>query len=438
MVVLGLNHRTAPVEIREKFSIDKDKLQMVLANTDQIAGLKEAVVLSTCNRSEIYAVVELEEDIAPVVALWQELVDIPMDREFRQQYTYEFWGKQCIEHLLLVAASLDSLVIGEGQILSQVKHAYAAALENGATDTMLNLLFHRAIATGKRVRTETRIAYSAVSVSYAAVELAKNILGGLDGCRVLLFGAGKMAELTATHLLSQGAPKLFVANHHIERALSLAERFQGQAVPWTEVYEMMGDMDIIITSTGAPHYVIRPREMAKAMAGRRQQKDINGIKARPLILIDIAVPRDVDPEVGQLTGVDLFNIDDLESVVDENLQQRQQEAVAAREIVEEEVHNLLDRYQYLGMQPVMSRLRDKAELIRRTELKRAMRKLHDLPEEDVRIVENMTKMLVRKLLREPMSSLHDAIGTQQEQELKGAMENLFQLESMGNEVDADA
>ena len=201
---------------------------------------------------------------------------------------------------------------------------------------------------------------------------------------------------------------------------------------------MMGDMDIIITSTGAPHYVIRPREMAKAMAGRRQKNDINGIKARPLILIDIAVPRDVDPEVGQLAGVDLFNIDDLESVVDENLQQRQQEAVAAREIVEEEVHNLLDRYQYLGMQPVMSRLRDKAELIRRTELKRAMRKLHDLPEEDVRIVENMTKMLVRKLLREPMSSLHDAIGTQQEQELKGAMENLFQLESIGNEVDADA
>ena len=439
MVVLGLNHRTAPVEIREKFSIDKDKLQIILANTDQIAGLKEAVVLSTCNRSEVYAVVELEEDIAPVVVLWQELTGVLIDKQFRQQYTYEFWGKQCIEHLLKVASSLDSLVIGEGQILSQVKHAYAAALENGATDTMLNLLFHRAIATGKRVRTETRIAYSAVSVSYAAVELAKNILGGLDGCRVLLFGAGKMAELTATHLLSQGAPKLYVANHHIERALALAERFQGQAVPWTEVYEMMGDMDIIITSTGAPHYVIRPREMSKAMALREQKKAISTHgQERPLILIDIAVPRDVDPEVGSISGIDLFNIDDLESVVDENLQQRQQEAVAAEGIVQDEVENLLDRYQYLGMQPVMSRLSAKAEQIRRTELKRAMRKLHDLPEEDVRIVENMTRMLVRKLLREPMSSLHDAIGTNQEQALKGAMTNLFQLEDMGNEVDADA
>ena len=438
MIVLGLNHRTAPVEIREKFSIDKEKMQIVLANTDQIAGLKEAVVLSTCNRSEVYAVVELAGDIAPVVALWQELTGVPIDKDFRQQYTYEFWGRECIEHLLLVASSLDSLVIGEGQILSQVKHAYAAALENGATDTMLNLLFHRAIATGKRVRTETRIAYSAVSVSYAAVELAKNILGSLDGCRVLLFGAGKMAELTATHLLSQGTPKLYVANHHIERALALAEKFQGKAVDWTEVYEMMGDMDIIITSTGAPHYVIRPREMVKAMSMRQQSmgNESNG-QRRPLVLIDIAVPRDVDPEVGRLSGIDLFNIDDLESVVDENLQQRQQEAVAARKIVLDEVANLLDRYQYLGMQPVMSRLRDKAEHIRKTEIKRAMRKLHDLPEEDVRIVENMTKMLVRKLLREPMSSLHDAIGTHQEQELKGAMKNLFQLEEMGNEVDAD-
>lgn len=409
---------------------------MVLASTDQIAGLREAVVLSTCNRSEVYALVELDGDIAPVVALWQELTDVPMNREFRQQYMYEFWGRECIEHLLKVASSLDSLVIGEGQILSQVKHAYAAALENGATDTVLNLLFHRAIATGKRVRTETRIAYSAVSVSYAAVELAKNILGTLDGCRVLLFGAGKMAELTATHLLSQGAPQLYVANHHIEKALSLAEKFQGQAVDWTEVYEMMGNMDIIITSTGAPHYVIRPREMSKAMAGRRQKKTQAGDK--PLILIDIAVPRDVDPEVGHLAGIDLFNIDDLESVVDENLQQRQQEALAAERIVQEEVANLLERYQYLGLQPVMSRLSAKAEQIRRTELKRAMRKLHDLPEEDVRIVEQMTRMLVRKLLREPMSSLHDAIGTQKEQELKGAMANLFQLEDMGNEVDADA
>ena len=427
-MVLGLNHRTAPVEIREKFSISPERINLVLSGLEQIAGLKEAVVLSTCNRSEVYAVVELENDIAPVVALWQWLTDVPVDRDFRQKYTYEFWGEECIHHLLQVSSSLDSLVVGEGQMLSQVKHAYATALENSATDTMLNLLFHRAIATGKRVRTETRIAYNAVSVSYAAVELAKDALGTVDGCRVLLFGAGKMAELTANYLMSQGVPELYVANHHIERALALAEKFRGRAVPWTEVYERMGEMDIIITSTGAPHYVIRPKEMTKALLKRDKSH---------LVLIDIAVPRDVDPAVGDLPGIDLFNIDDLESVVDENLHQRQQEAIAAQAIVDDEVKALLDRYQYLSMQPVMSRLSAKAEQIRRTELKRAMRKLRELSDEDVRVVENMTRMLVRKLLREPMSSVHDAVGTAQEQEMKDAMETLFQLENMGNEVDAD-
>ena len=430
--MLGLNHRTAPVEIREKFSIPQEKIMMVLANLEEVSGIREAVVLSTCNRSEVYAVVEQAGDLFPVVKVWHWLTGVLLDEAFLADYTYTYWGRECVDQLLRVSSSLDSLVIGEGQILSQVKHAYAVALENGGTDTMLNLLFHRAIATGKRVRTETRIAYSAVSVSYAAVELAKKTLGHVDGCRVLLFGAGKMAELTASHLLSQGAPKLFVANHHLERAEALAMRFLGQAVPWTQVYELMGDMDIIITSTGAPHYVISPREMAKAMERRRSE--------RQLVLIDIAVPRDVDPAVGDLPGISLFNIDDLESVVDDNLQHRQQEAVAAEAIVLEETAALLDRYQYLSMQPVMSRLSEKAEQIRQIELKRAFRKLKGLSEDDVRIVENMTKMLVRKLLREPMSSVHDAVGTAHEQELKGAMQNLFQLEDigeMGNEVDAD-
>lgn len=429
-MVLGLNHRTAPVKIREKFSVLQEKIMMVLANLDEVVDLREAVVLSTCNRSEVYAVVEKPGELLPVIKVWHWLTGVLLDEAFITSYTYNYWGRECVEHLLRVSASLDSLIIGEGQILSQVKHAYAIALENGGTDTMLNLLFHRAIATGKRVRTETKIAYSAVSVSYAAVELARKTLGHVDGCRVLLFGAGKMAELTAMHLLSQGAPQLFVANHHLEKAEALAARFLGQAVPWTQAYEIMKEMDIIITSTGAPHYVISPREMSKALAHRAS--------GRQLVLIDIAVPRDVDPAVGDLPGIKLFNIDDLESVVDDNLQHRRQEAVAAEKIVAEETAALLDRYQYLPMQPVMCRLSEKAELIRRVELKRALRKLRDLSDDDIHVVENMTKMLVRKLLREPMSSVHDAVGTAQEQELKGAMRSLFQLEDiedMGNEVD---
>ena len=178
--MLGLNHRTAPVEIREKFSIPQEKIMMVLANLEEVSGIREAVVLSTCNRSEVYAVVEQAGDLFPVVKVWHWLTGVLLDEAFLADYTYTYWGRECVDHLLRVSSSLDSLVIGEGQILSQVKHAYAVALENGGTDTMLNLLFHRAIATGKRVRTETRIAYSAVSVSYAAVELAKKTLGHVD------------------------------------------------------------------------------------------------------------------------------------------------------------------------------------------------------------------------------------------------------------------
>lgn len=424
-----MNHRTAPVEIREDFSIDQDRLMITLANLQEFPQLQEAVVLSTCNRSEVYAVVEPGAGIGPVAALWSKLTGRHLDRGFLDQYTYSFWDVECIQHLLRVTASLDSLVIGEGQILSQVKHAYALALENGATDTILNLLFHRAIATGKRVRTETRIAFNAVSVSYAAVELAKKVIDHIDGCRVLLFGAGKMAELTATHLLSQGEPQLFVANHHIDRARNLADRYGGEAVDWTQVYEMLGSMDIIITSTGAPHYVIRQREMKKAMAHRPE--------GRPLVLIDIAVPRDVEPAVGEMPGIALYNIDDLESVIDDNLQERQQEAIAAEAIVAEEVAGLLDKYQYLSMQPVMSQLSQKAELIRQIELKRALRKLGDVSEDELRVIEQMTKMLVRKLLREPMSCVHDAVGTDQEAELKDAMQQLFQLDELAADAAAD-
>ena len=228
--MLGLNYRTAPVEIREKFSLGTEVIQEGLSHLDDNDNLQEMVVLSTCNRSEIYAVIDAEADVALVRQSWQSMCGMEITPEFMEKYGYTYTDAECIEHLLTVTASLDSLVLGEGQILSQVKHAYALALENGATDTILNLLFHCAISTGKRVRTETRIAFNAVSVSYAAVELAKNVLGSLEEAKVLLFGAGKMAELTAMHLLSQGDLQLLVANHHLDRAKTLAEKYHGEAV----------------------------------------------------------------------------------------------------------------------------------------------------------------------------------------------------------------
>ena len=428
LVVAGLNHKTASVEIREGYSLSSQEIEDGLNELQDFDNMQELVVLSTCNRSEIYAVVDKEASLEAVCQFLSKLTNMQVDEAFLQQYGYVLWDEKCIEHLLRVTASLDSLVLGEGQILSQVKHAYALALENGATDTVLNLLFHCAIATGKRVRSETRIAFNAVSVSYAAVELAKNILGTVENCRALLFGAGKMAELTAEYLLSQGAGELYVANRHLAKAELLAQRFKGKAVDWTEVYGVLDQMDIIITSTGAPHYVIHQREVKKALEQRQ---------GRPVVLIDIAVPRDVEPEVGQLPGVSLYNIDDLESVVDDNLSERQKEAVQAEAIVREETQGLIEKYQYLSLQPVMSRLAEKAEQIRTRELRRAMSKLGDLNDDQLRAVEQMTKMIVRKLLREPMSSVHDAVGTDQEQELKDAMQSLFQLDDMGNEVDAD-
>ena len=321
-----------------------------------------------------------------------------------------------------VAASLDSLVIGEGQILSQVKKAYALAREVGTTSTVLNTLFHRAIAVGKRVRTETRIAYSAVSVSYAAVELAKNIYGDLFGAKVLLLGAGQMAELTAKHFVGKGVENVYVANRSYERAVELAEKFHGEAVPFENAIKAATDIDIVVTSTGAPHYVVKAWETSQLMKRR---------KGRSIIFIDIAVPRDVEPEVADIKGVRLYNIDDLESVVDSNIKVRQQEAEQAGKIVLEEVEELVNKFRYLSFRPVMALLTDKADRIRRREVKRAMAKLPDITADERKAIENMSKMIVRKLLREPMMRINNAAGTGNEQYYIDAMSDLFKLDTIG-------
>ena len=426
LIVLGLNHRTAPVEVREKFSLSSADITAGLENSQDYEPLQEAVMLSTCNRSELYVAVddgiEGVSEAQGLYAAQQLLADMTGNsEEFDNfaEYIYTCIDEECVRHLFMVAASLDSLVLGEGQILSQVKHAYSIAKDAGATSTVLNLLFHRAITAGKRVRTETRIAFNAVSVSYAAAQLAKEIFDSLANCSVMLVGAGKMAELTAMHMASQGVEKLYVANRHLAKAESLAERFKGQALGLKEAFRKVQDIDIIITSTGAPEYVIRSKELAPLMAKRPE---------KPLVLIDIAVPRDVDPEVEGIPGVKLYNIDDLEAVVDENLQERQHEAKQAETIVEAEVELLLDRFRYLPFQPLLAALTEKAENIRAREVKRAMAKLPDMTPEERRVLDNMTHMIVRKLLREPMMKITSAAGQQHEAFFVRAMQNLFELD----------
>lgn len=420
LLMLGLNHKTAPVDVRERFSIPKQAVRNGLENLNEYDGLNEAVVLSTCNRSEMYAVVDdVREGLA---TLKQFLFDLTGNEENIDEYLYHYAKEDCIRHLFEVASSLDSLVLGEGQILSQVKEAYALGREAGTTSTILNTLFHRAIATGKRVRAETRIQFNSVSVSYAAVELAREALGDLARSNALIFGAGKMAELTAQHLAARGVRKIYVTNRHFEKAEQLARRFDGEAVPFEEAMKQTIDVDVIVTSTGAPHYVIKPWETRQLMTKR---------KSRPLFLIDIAVPRDVDPEVGEIKNVTLYNIDALEEVVDEHVQERREEAVEAQKIVEEEVHSIEEKFQYLSFRPLMALLSERCERIRQREIKRASSKLPDLTEEQQRQIDHMTRMIVRKILRMPMMKLNASAGTMQEEFYIDAMRSLFKLDTIG-------
>lgn len=416
LFVWGLNHKTVPVSVREQFSVPPERIRTALSQSGQYQTIHEAVILSTCNRSEIYAVCP---EGTPSCVLQDFFLSLLNGKpEIRPDYFYTYTGRDCIVHLLRVASSLDSQIIGEGQILSQVKQAYLLAHDCGATGIVLNLLFHQAIATGKRGRTDTHIAYNAVSVSYAAVQLAEHLLGDVTGKTLLLFGAGQMAELAARNFLGKGLKKLYIVNRHIERAQKLASLLSGTAVHYQKGNEAAARADIIVTSTGAPHYVLTEERLAAIMKAR---------KGRPLLLIDIAVPRDIEPSAADLPGISLYNIDDLTTTVAENEQSRQREAALAGTIVQEEAEELLQRFRYLPVRPALLRLSEKAEQARKREFRRAMNKLPGLTDEQYRIIENMTHMIVRKLLRDPMMQTVGAARTDKEEETVRSLSDFFKL-----------
>ncbi len=423
LVVLGLNHKTAPIAVRERFSFSEEQIRAALHHMREQDIADECVILSTCNRSEVYAVVP---DAQETFSLLSSCFEGVANSDFQlAEYFFYYVDEACIRHLFQVTAGLDSLVIGEGQILSQVKAAYAIGREAGTTSTVLNTLFNRAIAVGKKVRTETKIAHNAVSVSYAAVELAKKTFGDLSKSNVLILGAGEMGELTARNLVAGGVNTVFVSNRNYSRAVHLAELFDGIAVPFDSFLEAASEADVVITSTGAPHYIVKARDVAHLMARR---------KGRPIIFIDIAVPRDVEPEVAAISGVSLHNIDDLEAVVESNLRGREKEARIAEEIVEEELAELVAKFLYLSFQPTLALLTDKMERMRQREVKRALAKLPDYTPEERKVLENMSKMLVRKLLREPMIRMNEAAGTEKEPYYQEALRSLFHLDDLGKDV----
>lgn len=419
LVVLGLNHKTAPVAVRECFSFSEEDVKLALRHLHEYDIIREGAILSTCNRTEMYAVVEDSGDALPAMRQFLDKMAPGVLAGANYEHLFYYQEEECIRHLFRVSASLDSLVIGESQILSQVKTAYNLARTAETTGVVLNTLFNRAIAVGKKIRTATKIAYNAVSVSYAAVELAKNVFGDLTSSNVLILGAGEMSELTAKHLVGNGVKTVFVSNRNYARAQELAEKFRGVAVPFENFMKCAVKADIVITSTGAPHYIISSWDVAHLMPRRG---------GRPIIFIDIAVPRDVEPEVAAINGAKLYNIDDLEKVVESNKIERKQEAKIAERIIAIEMAELVDKFRYLSYRPTLTRLTDKAERIRQRELKRALVKLPDLTSEERRLVEGMSKMIVRKLLRDPIIQLSEAADKNKEDYYQEAIRKLFKLD----------
>ncbi len=400
IVVVGVSHRTAPLPVRESLAFPRDALAEALVRVKAEAGALEAMILSTCNRVELYA---REDDQAPAGALEGFLCRYHRrDPVLLQPHLYRLSDTDAIRHAFRVAASLESMVIGEPQILGQVKEAYQAAEEAGTLGSSLNALRNRSLGAAKRVRTETGIGRNAVSVSYVAVELARKIFGELKDKNVLLVGAGKMSELAAKHLVRSGGRATVLGGRTFEKAAELAAALGGKAAPFEALRDELARADIVISGTGAPGIVIHEADVEIARAGRR------GRHARPLFLIDIAVPRDIDPAVGKLGGVFLYDLDDLKAVADANLRGRLKEAAAAEALVDREVREFLDWQKAREAVPLLNELRRRAEAIRRAELEKAKHRLGPLTPQQEEALEAATTAIVNKLLHSPTVHLKEA------------------------------
>ncbi|SHG89684.1 glutamyl-tRNA reductase [Thermosyntropha lipolytica DSM 11003] len=397
ILLTGLSYRTAPVEVREKLALCTHDLKEAYTCLKNEEGIEGVVILSTCNRMEIYATTrDLDKARERVYAFLAAYSGIK--REELKPYLYDLSCYDAIYHLFKVASGLDSMVLGETQILGQVKEAYMRAKEEGATEGVINTLFQKALYVGKRVRTETMIDQHPVSVSYAAVELARSILGTLNGRTVMLIGAGEMSELAAYYLLQNGASSVIVSNRSYENALKLAAKFNGQAVRFDEIENYLLVVDIVISCTAAQHYVMRRDNCYKALQNRGGKK---------IIMIDIAVPRDIDPELGEIEGVFIYDIDDLKDVIDGSYLARQKAAKQAQKIIDEEMKIFNDWLSCLYVVPVIKALRSWGEEIKQKEITRAFNRLGNLSEREKKIIISMANSIVNQLLHFPIVNLKE-------------------------------
>jgi glutamyl-tRNA reductase len=417
IIVVGVNHHTAPVAVREQLALPAQALEEPLRRL-QHPTIDELVILSTCNRVELY----LESrHTATSVAACVDFIASYRDLSPPQfaSHLSQLSDAEAVRHLFRVAASLDSMVVGEPQILGQVKAAYLTARAVGRTGVILNQLFDRALSVGKAVRHETGIGDHAVSVSYAAVELAKKIFESVSNRTVMVLGAGDTSELTARHLMRQGVATVFVANRTQERAERLAQALQAKAIPWEHMAEYLVQTDIIVSSTSAPHVIIDRAMVQDVMRAR---------KGRPMFFIDIAVPRDIDPAVNTLGEVFLYDIDDLEHVVEANRREREHEAQAAEDVVWREVRQFQRWLEAREAVPTIVALRQRAEMIRQAELDKALAKLGPLDERQRRVLETLTTGIINKLLHAPTVNLKRSSQQGRLRDVVHLVRHLFELD----------
>jgi glutamyl-tRNA reductase len=396
-LVIGLNHKTADIELREKLAFNGEKLEEGLFKIRALPEIKESLIISTCNRVEIYLTAgdadKAYESIKDFLADFFSIKKGSLDNAL-----YVHKNTEAVKHIFRVASSLDSMVVGEPQILGQIKDAFEFALERKTTGVILNRLLKKAISVAKRTRTETKIAENAVSISFAAVELAKKIFTDLSERSFMLLGAGEMAELAAKHLISIGVKDIVVANRTYERGCDLAKEFNGRAIKFENFIQELVHSDILICSTGAKDYVIKKDQMHEVMKKR---------KNKPVFIIDISVPRNIDPQINDLGNVYLYDVDNLQGVVDSNILERQKEAKKAEEIVEEEVETFKRWLASLDSVPTVVALRDKAESIKKEEIDKLMNRIPHIEDKDRKAIENMANSIMNKLIHPPTVALKE-------------------------------
>ena len=412
--LIGVNHNSAPVEVRECLAIPESRLPDICRDLSAYPGIEEGMVISTCNRVEI--VTHTSNGAANLRGFLHDYFHV--DPQELNPHLYEFRGKDAVRHLFRVASSLDSMVVGEAQILGQVKEAYATARAIGAVRGQLDQLFSRAFAVAKRVRSETAVGSSSVSIASVAVELAKKIFGTLEGKTVFIIGAGKMSELAARHLMAHGCASIFVSNRTYERAVGLAQKFDGQAIKFDDLYNSCDRADIVITSTGSPHAIFR-REHGEQFLSRR--------KNRPMFFIDIAVPRDVSPEMAKLDGIFTYDIDDLQQAVTSHVADRRKEAELAEAIIANEVENFEAKLQTLDVVPTIVSLQDHLETIRQAEVDRVRGRLGPLSPEQEMAVEALTRGIINKVMHTPITTLKTAAKESEATTIVDVVRRLFNL-----------